>query len=81
MLFDMFGKESGKKFIRTFIASGLHSGAGSDHFKLGPTKIMLDGSSSGPSCAVIDGYTHDPENHGLQCWEQEEADELILEAY
>lgn len=42
---------------------------------------MLDGSSSGPSCAVIDGYSHDPSDHGLQCWEQEEADELILEAH
>lgn len=81
MLFDMFGKDSGKKFIQSFIDTGIHSGCGSDHFKVGPTKIMLDGSSSGPSCAVIDGYTHDPSDHGLQCWEQEEADEVILAAH
>ena len=42
---------------------------------------MLDGSSSGPSCAVIEGYSHDPANHGIQVWEQEEADEIVLAAH
>ena len=81
MLFDMFGKESGKEYIRTFIRAGIHTGCGSQHFKVGPTKIMLDGSSSGPSCAVIEGYSHDPANHGIQVWEQEEADEIVLAAH
>lgn len=81
MIFDMFGKESGKAYIRSFIATGIHSGCGDDHFRVGPTKIMLDGSSSGPSCAVIEGYSHDPENHGIQVWQQDETDEIILEAH
>ena len=42
---------------------------------------MLDGSSSGPSSAVIDGYTHDPDNHGIQVWTQEEADEMVMKAH
>ena len=81
MIFDMFGKESGKKYIRDFIATGIHTGCGDEHFKIGPTKIMLDGSSSGPSCAVIDGYSHDPQNHGIQVWQQDEADEIVMEAH
>lgn len=81
MIFDMFGKESDKRYIQTFIETGIHTGCGSEHFKVGPTKIMLDGSSSGPSCAVIEGYSHDPENHGIQVWTQEEADEVVLAAH
>lgn len=81
MIFDMFGKDSGREYIREFIRTGVHTGCGNEHFKIGPTKIMLDGSSSGPSAAVIDGYSHDPENHGIQVWEQAEADEIVMEAH
>lgn len=81
MVFDIFGKESNKEYIRTFIKTGVHTGCGSEHFRIGPTKIMLDGSSSGPSSAMIDGYSHNPADHGIQVWEQEEANEMILEAH
>lgn len=81
MIFDMFGKQSGIRYINSFLGTGIHSGCGNEHFRLGPVKIMLDGSSSGPSSAVIDGYTHDPENHGIQVWTQEEADEMVMKAH
>jgi predicted amidohydrolase YtcJ len=81
MVFDMFGKESGKAYIRDFIRTGMFSGCGGEHYRLGPVKIMLDGSSSGPSSAMIEGYSHDPDNHGIQVWTQEEADEIVLEAH
>ena len=81
MIFDMFGKQSGIKYIDSFLATGIHSGCGNEHFRVGPVKIMLDGSSSGPSSAVIDGYTHEPDNHGIQVWTQEEADEMVMKAH
>ena len=81
MIFDMFGKQSGIQYINAFLHTGIHSGCGNEHFRIGPVKIMLDGSSSGPSSAVIDGYTHDPENHGIQVWTQEEADEMVMKAH
>lgn len=81
MLFDLLGKDSVKDYIHDFIRTGVHTGCGNEHFKLGPVKIMLDGSSSGPSAAVIDGYSHDPDDHGIQVWEQEEANEIVLEAH
>ena len=81
MIFDMFGKQSGIKYIDSFLATGIHSGCGNEHFRVGPVKIMLDGSSSGPSAAVIDGYTHEPDNHGIQVWTQEEADEMVMKAH
>ena len=42
---------------------------------------MTDGSSSGPSCAVIESYSHDPGNHGILVWTQEEADKVIMDAH
>jgi predicted amidohydrolase YtcJ len=81
MIFDMFGKESGTRYIDSFIATGVHSGCGNEQFRVGPAKLMLDGSSSGPSSAMIEGYSHDPDNHGIQVWTQEEADEVILRAH
>ena len=81
MIFDMFGKESGKRYIDAFIRTGIHSGCGNEHYRIGPAKIMLDGSSSGPSSAVIEGYSHDPENHGIQVWTQEEADEMVMKLH
>lgn len=81
MVFDMFGKESGIRYIDSFLATGLHTGCGDSRFRIGPIKLMLDGSSSGPSAAVIDGYTHEPDNHGIQVWTQEETDAAILKAH
>lgn len=81
MVFDMFGKESGIRYIDSFLATGIHSGCGNEHFRIGPIKLMLDGSSSGPSAAVIDGYSHAPEDHGIQVWTQEETDEAIRKAH
>ena len=81
MIFDGFGKESSKNYVEHYLATGIHTGFGNEHFSIGPAKIMLDGGSSGPSCAVIDGYTHDPDNHGIQVWEQEEADEFITKVH
>ena len=81
MIFDGFGKESSRNYVEHYLATGLHTGCGNEHFRIGPAKIMLDGGSSGPSCAVIDGYTHDPDNHGIQVWEQEEADEFIAKVH
>jgi predicted amidohydrolase YtcJ len=40
-------------------------------------KIMLDGSSSGPSCAVREPYCHN-NGMGLLDWDQDEIDEIVL---
>ena len=81
MIFDMFGKESGKEYIDDFLKTGLYTNIGNDSFKLGPVKIMTDGSTSGPSCATKEPYCHDPSLKGLQVWEQEEADEIVTKVH
>lgn len=78
MVFDMYGKESGKEYISDFLNTGIYTNLGDEHFKLGPIKIMTDGSTSGPSCATIEPYCHDSKLQGLQVWQQDEADEIVM---
>lgn len=81
MIFDLGGKESNKQLIDHFIEAGIMSGFGNERFKIGPCKIMLDGSSSGPSSNMKEPYNHDPELPGIQVWNEEEVAEEICKVH
>lgn len=61
-----------KDFSEKIIASGVVTGTGNEWFRLGPVKLFTDGSSTGPTIATRDGYTSDPENHGILYYTEEE---------
>lgn len=63
------------------ISSGIYTGLGDHQFKIGPLKLFLDGSSSGPTVWTREPYTSDPENHGVYYYDQETVDELFVEAH
>jgi len=48
-------------FRAAFLASGLATGFGDDWLRIGPFKLMVDGSSSGPTAATRASYAVDPE--------------------
>lgn len=77
MLHSVFGKPFSMKDCDHFLALGLHSGIGDEYFKLGTLKIMIDGGTSGPSCATRAPYSHDPNLPGILAWNQDEVDEII----
>ncbi|MDR3573875.1 MAG: amidohydrolase [Anaerolineaceae bacterium] len=77
MLHSVFGKPFSMLDCDHFLALGLHSGLGDDKFKLGTLKIMIDGGTSGPSCATREPYSHDPELPGIIAWDQDEVDAMI----
>jgi len=81
MLFDLNGKESGKEYINHLLSTGIHTNLGNDKFKLGPIKIMLDGSASVPSSAMMRPYSHDKHLNGLEIWQQDEADEMVMKVH
>lgn len=60
-----------------FLKVGLHSGMGNEHFKIGPMKLMIDGSSSGPTAATFEPYACDPTNHGILSHPQELVDDYV----
>jgi len=77
MLHSVFGKPFSMKDCDHFLALGLHSGLGDEKFKLGTLKIMIDGGTSGPSCATRAPYSHDPNLPGIIAWNQAEVDAVI----
>ena len=81
MVYRMLGKYSIKDFIYEHIKTGLHTGIGNEHYKLGPAKLLIDGSSSAPSCSTRKPYCHDPELPQIINWTQEEMDEIFTDAH
>ena len=65
------------KLNDTFLKIGLHSGMGNDYFRIGPMKLMIDGSSSGLTAATFEPYACDPNNHGILSHSQEVVDEYV----
>jgi len=74
---SILGDKSGDYFLET----GLITGFGNDRICLGPYKVMVDGGSSGPTCATRQPYASDPNNTGILYYSQEELDDLIEKAH
>jgi len=77
MLHSIFGKPFSKEDNAHFLALGLMSGLGDEHFRIGTCKFMIDGGSGGPSCATREPYDHDPSLPREKGWEREEVAEYI----
>lgn len=61
-------------FHEAVIACGLGTGFGDDWLRLGPLKLMVDGSSSGPTAATREPYSSDPGSRGILYFDQDETD-------
>ena len=73
VLHSIYGKPVSLEDVEHFLALGLMTGIGDDYFRIGPCKFMIDGGTSGPSCATREPYCHDPNLPGILGWEREEA--------
>ena len=72
-LHSIFGKPYSLEDNKNWMALGLMSGLGDEHFRIGPCKFMIDGGSGGPSCATREPYSHDPSMVRERGWEREEV--------
>ncbi len=68
-------------FVQNFLKSGFYTGFGNDKLRLGPLKVMIDGSSSGPTAATRKPYSSNPEDSGIICISQETLDDIVLRAH
>ena len=68
-------------FINGYIEKGYSTDMDSANFKIGPIKLMIDGSSSGPTAATLEPYTSNPDDCGIMTMEQEQIDEYVLRAH
>jgi predicted amidohydrolase YtcJ len=73
MLHSIFGKPFSLEDNEYFMNLGLETGIGDEYFKIGTSKFMIDGGTSGPSCATREPYSHDPSMPGILGWERGET--------
>lgn len=81
MSFSMLGKESYLKDTRNYAELGLGTYMGNNRLKFGLLKIMIDGGSSLPSCAVKEAYSHKPDDYGTLAMAPEEVEEIVLDLH
>ncbi|MFX1521477.1 MAG: amidohydrolase [Promethearchaeota archaeon] len=60
---------------------GFSTGFGDDKLRIGPIKIISDGSTSGRTAALSEPYLDAPENTGMMYISQEELNERIFAAH
>ena len=68
-------------FMEHFAAAGITTGFGDQWVRVGPFKLVSDGSTSGPTAATREPYDSNPHDCGILYYEQEELDEHYLTAH
>ncbi|MGG5461430.1 amidohydrolase [Clostridium sp. B9] len=63
--------------LKVFIEKGYKTGVGSDLFKIGPLKLLGDGSLGARTAYLCEDYKDDNGNRGIAVYTQEQFDELI----
>ncbi len=71
------GRQQGQTFLDTELCTGF----GDDRLRIGPFKVMVDGSSSGPTAATREPYCSLPDYHGQLNVTQDELDTLFADAH
>ncbi|HEX7064243.1 MAG TPA: amidohydrolase [Bacillales bacterium] len=63
------------------LEAGMLTGIGDDKFRIGPAKVFIDGSSSGPTAKTRDPYTSNPEDTGILYLSQDELNDILGKAH
>lgn len=80
MLFTIMGKDLNIDFVNAQIHSGFYTGLGDDYMKIGPLKIMVDGSGASGTCATRQPMSHNGKIMPSSMT-QEEADDIVVRAH
>lgn len=66
-----------KKAISKFIDDGYHTGIGSEMFKIGPLKLLVDGSLGARTAHLSRPYEDDHTTSGIQIYSQKDLNEIV----
>ena len=64
-----------------FISKGYKTGQGSSNFKIGPLKLILDGSLGARTASMKSPYLDDPSTCGILNFSEDELEEVVRKAY
>lgn len=59
---------------------GIRTGFGDDLVRIGPTKVFVDGSLTGRTCALTEPFCGEADNLGMLQYEEDHVRQLMLEA-
>lgn len=63
--------------LKGFLNKGYKTGWGDENFKIGPLKLLLDGSLGARTAALNEPYSDNPSTSGILTATQEELDEIV----
>jgi predicted amidohydrolase YtcJ len=69
------------EMVEKGLESGIGTGLGDEWMKIGPAKVFIDGSSSGPTAKTREVYTSNPDDSGILYLNQEEINECLGKAH
>ena len=69
------------KLFRDFLADGWRTGIGGRMYKIGPLKLLCDGSLGGRTAWLREDYADEPGARGLPIHSQEDLDEFVWLAH
>lgn len=67
--------------LKDFIVQGNYSGKGNEYFKIGPLKLLTDGSLGGRTAYLSIPYNDCTSTKGISVFTQDELDELVITAH
>ncbi|WLD94588.1 amidohydrolase [Alkalihalobacillus sp. AL-G] len=67
--------------VQKGLEGGMMTGLGDEWFKIGPAKVFIDGSSSGPTAKTREPYTSNPDDSGILYLNQEELNQCLGKAH
>ncbi len=70
-----------KVVLEKFLTRGLRTGDGDDFFRIGPIKLILDGSLGSRTAALREEYCDEPGNTGILTYSQAVFDDLVATAH
>lgn len=67
--------------LKEFLGKGYRTGQGDEFFKIGPLKLLTDGSLGGRTAFLTAPYSDDPATSGIPVFTQEQLNELVRTAH
>lgn len=67
--------------LENFLRKGYKTGLGDNKFKIGPLKLLIDGSLGARTAALVEEYSDEPGNTGIVTLTQEYLDRLVKTAH
>jgi len=67
--------------LKSFLETGYKTGDGSEFFKIGPLKLIADGSLGAKTAALCQDYEDDKGNKGILIYSQEKLNNLVKMAH